>query len=104
MRDGEADVTVDKRAAWDVLVYDDEVGHEMDRHRGVCHLCAKEDWESATGDHRDDLIRPITYCRVCRHWFCREHRSAVFSRGIEAIKEMLQGRAEGCCGPMEDGR
>jgi len=74
-------------STWDEIEYDYD--QPMDRHRGRCHLCKN--------------IGPITYCRVCRHWFDQPCRSKVFSRGIEAVKQLIAGRTEGCCGPVEEG-
>lgn len=55
---------------------------------GLCHICG--------------MIGQIRFCPKCQHWFCRKCRSRFFWRGVEAIKEMLNGKQEGCCGPLEE--
>ena len=55
---------------------------------GKCHICKG--------------IAEIEWCRVCGHWFCSPCRRMWFSRGVEAIKEILTGATPGCCGPVPE--
>lgn len=55
------------------------------KHFGRCHICTQD--------------REIAYCPACDHWFCGRCRWRYFNRGLEAIKEMVKGKHEGCCGP-----
>jgi hypothetical protein len=43
----------------------------------------------------------ITYCSVCEHWFCETCKKRWWERGIEAVKELIDGKLAGCCGPKE---
>lgn len=63
------------------------MGAEQDT-LGLCHIC--------------QMVGLIKYCPRCEHWFCRKCRLRFFHRGLEAIKQMIQGKREGCCGPLED--
>ena len=60
----------------------------MDKVTGKCHICKK--------------TVKITYCPVCDHWFCKKCRKAWFWRGMEAVKEKINGKSPGCCGPEEN--
>lgn len=53
---------------------------------GLCHVC-KEDGLS------------IGFCTICCHWFCNACNKRWFARGIEAVLELVNGAAPGCCGP-----
>lgn len=55
---------------------------------GLCHIC--------------QMIGHIKYCPACDHWFCRKCRGRFFSRGLEAVKELIKGKQDNCCGPMEE--
>lgn len=64
------------------------LGHASDTTLALdvkCHICKK--------------IKPCLFCSVCNHWFCKECKSKIFTRGIEAIKELLGGPTPNCCGP-----
>lgn len=65
-------------------VYDDQPGHEMDRHIGKCHLCEREHLR-------------VTFCSMCKHWMCRQCRDRWFARSIAAIEEAIGGSRPGCC-------
>jgi len=52
---------------------------------GKCHICKEMD-------------KPIAWCGKCEHWFCQECRRKYWSRGIEAIKQLIGGKVPGCCG------
>lgn len=54
---------------------------------GKCHLCREEH-------------ALIMYCKACDHWMCGVCRKKWFNRGLAALKEVLGGRQEGCCGPI----
>lgn len=54
---------------------------------GKCHIC------------KDNTS--IQYCSLCKHWFCADCRGKFFHRGLEAIKQAVGGKIEGCCGPKE---
>ena len=53
--------------------------------QGQCHICKR--------------AALITFCRLCDHWFCEYCRGQYWSRGLEAVKQLVGGRTEGCCGP-----
>lgn len=53
----------------------------------ICHLCKG--------------FSDVRYCPRCDHWFCKECRGKYFSRGLEALKQMVKGREAGCCGPVD---
>lgn len=55
---------------------------------GLCHIC--------------EMIGQIKYCPICKHWFCRRCRSRFFARGLEFVKELIKGKQDNCCGPMEE--
>jgi hypothetical protein len=55
---------------------------------GKCHICKE--------------MAVIKYCSICEHWFCPICRTAYFKRGIEAIKEMLNGASPNCCGVTKE--
>lgn len=52
---------------------------------GKCHLCLG--------------TKGVTYCELCDHWFCEDCKTRWFWRGLEAVKQLTQGRRPGCCGP-----
>lgn len=52
---------------------------------GRCHICKTH-----------QIIR---WCGLCKHWFCGECKVKYFHRGLEAVKELLNGSYPGCCGP-----
>lgn len=54
---------------------------------GKCHIC------------KDNTS--IQYCSLCKHWFCADCRGKFFHRGLEAIKQAVGGKIEGCCGPKK---
>lgn len=54
---------------------------------GKCHLCQED--------------KPILWCKLCQHWFCADCRRRYWSRGLEAVREMVGGRQDGCCGPRQ---
>lgn len=54
---------------------------------GKCHIC------------KDTTT--IRFCSLCNHWFCSDCRGKFFHRGLEAIKQVVGGKVEGCCGPKK---
>lgn len=55
--------------------------------RGRCHICTR------------DL--DVTYCPGCGHWFCEACKAEWWPRGWAAVKDLLFGSPEDCCGPQE---
>lgn len=55
---------------------------------GKCHLCC---W-----------LGTVKYCPKCDHWFCKSCRKLYFRRGLAALKQLIQGKTPGCCGPSKD--
>lgn len=56
----------------------------------VCHMC------KVKGDTSE---KSCGYCPVCCHWFCKDCNGRIFARGMAAVKQMVGGRKQGCCGP-----
>lgn len=54
--------------------------------RGKCHICQEQKW--------------VSYCDLCRHFFCGDCRGKWFDRTVEFILEKFGGRKPGCCGPV----
>ena len=53
---------------------------------GVCHICKE--------------TRSVKLCDLCNHYLCIKCRFSP-KRGYEFAKEIVFGRRDGCCGPME---
>lgn len=54
---------------------------------GKCHGCHQ--------------ITSIRHCPLCDHWFCAACWPKWMDRASEFFKELVHGRSENCCGPLE---
>jgi hypothetical protein len=63
---------------------------------GTCHMCKVKADETGTQPE----ARAIKFCPLCKHWFCKACRGNFFGRGLEAVKQLVGGRRDGCCGPL----
>lgn len=54
----------------------------------MCHMCKE--------------VKSCGFCNLCCHWFCGGCNLKMFARSIEAVKELLKGPVEGCCGVVKN--